>query len=49
MEQVPIAQGPVDSRVCLLRAGSVGSNNPPTLTIEVNEQIGEVGSLSEAR
>ncbi|MBL8473815.1 MAG: hypothetical protein JNM98_18640 [Rhodocyclaceae bacterium] len=52
MSTAPIAQGSVECRrVSLLRASSVGSENPPALTIEVHEQIGEVGSLSlnEAR
>lgn len=49
MSTAPIAQGPVECRVSLLRAGSVGSNQPPVLTIEVREQIGEVGTLDEAR
>lgn len=49
MSTVPILQGPVDRRVSLLRAGSVGSNQPPKLTVEVHEQIYEVGSLEEAR
>ena len=42
-------QGPLERRVSLLRAGSVGSNQPPVLTIEVREQIGEVSTLNEAR
>lgn len=49
MSTAPIAQCPVEFRVSLLRARSVGSNHPPALTIEVHEQIGEVGSLDEAR
>lgn len=49
MSTAPIAQGPVECKVSLLRAGSVGSNQPPILTIEVREQIGEVITLDEAR
>lgn len=50
MNREPIAaQGLVECRVSLLRAGSVGNSQPPVLTIEVREQIGEVGSLDEAR
>jgi len=45
----PIEQYPVDRSISILRAGSVGTNKPPTLTIEIHDQIGEVGSLSEAR
>lgn len=48
-QEKPAQDGQVESLVRLLRAGGVGSNNPPTLTIEVHEQIGEVGSLIEAR
>ena len=49
MSTAPIAQGPAECKVSLLRAGSVGSNQPPILTIEVREQIGEVITLDEAR
>lgn len=40
-------QGPSECRISLLRAGSVGNNHPPILTVEVREQIPEVGSLEE--
>lgn len=36
-------------KVYVLRAGSIGGSNPPEVVIEIIEQIGEVGSLREAR
>lgn len=38
-----------ESIISLLRAGSIGQQHPPTLTIEVYEQIGDIGSLNEAK
>lgn len=38
-----------ENRVYILRAGSVGSKIPPKLVIEVDTQIHEAPSLSEAR
>lgn len=49
MEEALVAQALDDRRVSLLRAGSVGQIVPPRLTIEVHEQIHDVGSLEEAR
>lgn len=40
---------PADRKISLLRAGSVGQITPPKLTIEVSEQIQEIGSLEQAR
>lgn len=35
--------------VSLFRASGIGKTNPPSITIEVHEQIGDVGSLESAR
>ena len=49
MSTESIAQVPVDRRVSLLRADGIGDNIPPTLTIEVHEQISGLRTLDESR